>query len=104
MLCALCASGVQAGGWAGGAMKLNSLYVEGEDDGSRVYIVTDRFANPDNCSFSDPFYRIYGNTPKGKYITATALSAVTAGKDVALALYGCDDWGRAIVGAIHIIQ
>ncbi|NOS74389.1 MAG: hypothetical protein HOP36_07600 [Methyloglobulus sp.] len=96
---ALITGHAQAGGWQALTKPVN-LIVEGEQDGSRNYLVVNSANNPDGCTGSVPYLRIYGNTPKGRYLMATALSAIASGMSIGPLLQGCDDWGRPILGGM----
>ena len=87
-----------AGGWQM-PVNVDRIVNEGEEDGSRTYVVFSQTFNPDACV--DPgFVRVYGQNRKGEQMIASLMTALATGKPVAPNVAGCDDWGRAImVGA-----
>ncbi|WP_330961504.1 hypothetical protein [Photobacterium sp. 53610] len=79
------------------------LLYEGDDNGSRAYIVFQDKFPVDGCTNQNGDYiRIYGDTQKGQYFISTLLTAITANKKVWPDISGCDDWGRPVLTGLRI--
>lgn len=91
-----------AGGWQPGTAVTRVVH-EGEDDGSRIYVMFASNPNPDACPNGNAGYvRVNGSTQKGKYIAATLLMAISAGRSVSPLVNGCDDWGRPMITGVFV--
>lgn len=79
------------------------LLYEGDDNGSRAYIVFQEYFPLADCpKQKGDFIRIYGDTRKGQYFISTLLTAITANKKVWPDISDCDDWGRPILTGLRI--
>jgi hypothetical protein len=80
-----------------GPTTISEILVEGEADGSRIYIIFDSVPDTAGCTGATRFTRVYGNTEKGRLILSVAMDAELANKPVTVALGGCDDWNRPVI-------
>ncbi len=99
---ALFGTSAYAGGWQNNA-KVQSIAIEGEADGARVYVIFSGVTNTEGCtgSWTTP-NRIYGNTEKGKYLIALIHVAKASNRLIHVAQSGCDDWGRPVINGLWL--
>jgi hypothetical protein len=83
-------------------IKVQSIVVEGEASGARIYVVFSGVTNTEGCPNSWPANRIYGDTEKGRYLLSLAQIAKTSDKLIRVAQNGCDDWGRPVIYGIWL--
>lgn len=91
----------QAGPWQD-SQRITDYFIDGADNGDKLYVAFEYSPNPDGCRSDARFARVNGATAKGKYLFSIILSAHASQQPVAPKLEGCDELDRSIVTGLKV--